>query len=745
MMSQDYSVEEIGINLHKYWLVLKRRWLVMMAVCSLTTVLAALAVNSKKPVFNAQAKLLFESNQTSSLVGLQGSPRELKALASRDKSLETQVEIVWSIPIAEQVIAKLQMKTRAGERLEPTVLLSDLEVNGIPGTDVLAVGYRSADPELAAAVVNTVMDVYIQNDMQINRAAAVAAQEFISAQLPETEAKVSTAESELQAFKEANSLVDLGEESKHTVAVLSDLDTTLTGLQSDLAHSTAKYSEIQQKLRLNPQEAYAVGLVSESPGVQEVLTQLQVVQAELAIERTRYEEKHPAIASIRSQENALTALLQQRTGAALGDNQSALPADDLQAGTLEQGLISELLHLEAERSGLQQRLNQLSSAQASQQERAQALPGLEKRQRELERQLNAAQSTHATLLENLQQAQVIENQNIGNARVVSPALVPESPIAPSVRLYLLAGGFVGMLLGIMVAFLVDLMDRSVKTVREGQDLYEYPLLGVIPAWKRLARTPSKELDMPAVLVREPQPVPIVEAYQALQANIKFSYLDKPLKTIAITSSVAGEGKSEVVANLALTLAHLGHLVLVVDADMRNPIQHHIWDVPNLQGLSNVVAGQLPLKKAIIRKEPNLHVLPVGMIPPNPLAILESKQISALRRECEKVYDYIIIDTPAILGLADTLTLGRMTDGILVVMQPDIVDFDSIQDARTLLSQSQQKVLGLVANGIQVKSKSDRYFYYNQEYIISQNQENLLGLSSAMNLDSAINTEALWVR
>ncbi|MEM9164809.1 MAG: polysaccharide biosynthesis tyrosine autokinase, partial [Cyanobacteria bacterium P01_F01_bin.4] len=365
-------------------------------------------------------------------------------------------------------------------------------------------------------------------------------------------------------------------------------------------------------------------------------------------------------------------------------------------------------------------------------------PGLEKRQRELERQLNAAQSTYETLLENLQQAQVLENQNVGNARVVSPALVPESPIAPSAKLYLLAGGFVGLLLGIMAAFLVDLIDRSVKTVREGQDLYEYPLLGVIPAWKKLARLPSKESDIPAVLVREPQPVPIVEAYQALQANLKFSYLDKPLKTIAITSSVAGEGKSEVVANLALTLAQLGHLVLVVDADMRNPIQHHIWDVPNLQGLSNVVAGQLPLKKAIIRKEPNLHVLPVGVIPPNPLAILESKQISALLRECEKVYDYIIVDTPAILGLADTLTLGRVTDGMLVVMQPGMVDFDSINEARTLLSQSQQKVLGLVANGIKVKSKSDRYFYYNQEYVISQNQENLLGLSSAMSDTANVN-------
>lgn len=221
----------------------------------------------------------------------------------------------------------------------------------------------------------------------------------------------------------------------------------------------------------------------------------------------------------------------------------------------------------------------------------------------------------------------------------------------------------------------------------------------------------------------------------MQANLKFSYLDKTLKTIAVTSAVAGEGKSEVAANLGLTLAQLGHLVLIVDADMRKPVQHHIWDVPNLQGLSNVVAGQLPLKKVIYRKEPNLHVLPVGVIPPNPLAILESKQISALLDACKRVYDYIIIDTPAILGLTDTLTLGRVTDGMLLVMQPGRVDVDSINAVKAMLSQSQQKVLGVVANGIKVKSKQDRYFYYNQEYVISQNQESLLGLSSVASTPS----------
>jgi polysaccharide biosynthesis transport protein len=725
MTSQDYFVKEADIDLKKYWSVLQRRWLTALTVSGLTMALATVAANAKKDLYEAQAKLLFESSsQASSLVGLEGGDKELKSLTSRDTPLDTQVEVFRSVPIAEQVIKELSLKDSEGGLLEPEDLLDNLKVAGVPGTDVLAITYQSSEPEITAAVVNTSMNIYIQNDIQVNRAAAVAAQDFIEAQLPKSETEVAVAESALRQFKEANSVVDLGEESRNTVTVLSNLDNSLTELKSKLADTTAQAADIQKNLQLNPQEAYAVGLVSESPGVQEVLVQLQTVQSQLAVAKTQYEETHPEIANIRSQENALVALLEKRIQIALGDDQQALPVDDLQTGELEKGLISDFLRLEAERAGLEQQVGELSGAQTTQQARAQTLPGLEKQQRELERKLNAAQSTYETLLKNLQQAQVIENQNVGNARIVSSARVPNQPVSPPAKLYLLAGGVIGLLLGTLAAFLADLFDRSVKTVREGQELYEYSLLGVIPAWSNLNASSPQDREKPVIVVREFHSVPVIESYQSLQANLKFSSLDQPLKTVAITSAVAGEGKSEVAANLALTLAHLGSLVLVIDANMRSPDQHHIWDISELQGLSNFVAGQMDLKDAIVKREPNLHVLPAGVIPPNPLAVLESKKMATLIKACEKVYDYIIIDTPALLGLADTLTLGKMTDGVLIVMQPGLADSESIRTAKAMLAQSQQRVLGIVANGIDANSKPDRYFYHNQEYISSQSKKNL---------------------
>lgn len=733
----DYSVKEIDIeiNLAKYFLVLKRRWPIVLAVTCLTTSLAALFSSSQEPLYQAESKLLFESSsQASSIVGLEGASRELKALTSRDDPLDTQVEIFKSLPIAKKVIEELQLKDSEDELIKPSALLKKLTVKGVPGTDVLSIKYTALEPELAAEVVNSIVDVYIQNDIQVNKAAAVAAQEFIAAQLPETEKTVSDAEFALQVFKKGNAVIDLALESETAVEVLSDLDVRLTDLEADLAESNAKYIEIQKKLRLNSQEAYVIGLLSETPGVQEVLSQIQELQADVSVRRSRYRDTHPEIVSLYRQEENLKSLLRDRVDLALGDDQLVLPSNDFQSGQLEQDLIADFLALEAEQIALQRRIEKMSGAQVKRQERALLLPDLEKRQRELERQLNAAQSTYEILLENLQQAQVLENQNIGNARVVSPAIVPETPISSGSKLILalIAGGFFGIILGTMLAALIEQIDRTVKTVREGQSFYEYPLLGVIPAWKKVPNPKAKGQTVPSVVVQELQNTSLIEAYQALQANLKFISLDDTLKTIAVTSAVAGEGKSEVAANLALTLSRLGHQVLLIDADMRNPVQHHIWQISNTQGFTNIVAKKISLYQAIIQHDSQLHILPVGTVPTNPLAILESPQTADLLKECKGFYDYIIVDTPAVFGLADTLTLGRVTDGTLVVMQPGIVDFVSLNETKSLLTQSQQKVVGLVANGITDNTKSDQYFSYNKEYVINHSQERVVDLSAPIN-------------
>ncbi|MEM6253486.1 MAG: polysaccharide biosynthesis tyrosine autokinase [Cyanobacteria bacterium P01_D01_bin.156] len=736
MASKDNSIPEIEIDIHKYLQVLKRRWLILFTVFGLATSAAVGVGITQEEEYQAEAKLLFElSNQTSSLVGLEGASRELRALTNIDNPLDTQIEVFRSVPIAQEVIEKLGLTDDDGEPLTPEDLLKQLTVTGIPGTDVLRVTYAAPDPELAKTVVNSITEIYIQNDIQANRAAAVAAQEFLSAQLPESESAVGDAESALRRFKETNGIVNLEEESTNLVDSLFSLENNLIQLQSQFADRTAQVSQIQQKLNLNPQEAYTVGLINESPGVQDALEQLQTVQANLAVARTRYREEHPEVVSIRDQEAALQSLLQERIGITLGANQLTLPVDDLQAGQLEQELIADFIRLESEQSGFQQQVEQLATAISQQQSRARLIPVFERQQRELERRLAVAQTTYEALLQNLQQAQVLENQNTGNARVISPAILPKESIGPSLKLFLMAGCFGGVLLGVIAAFLADIMDSSVKTVKEGQELYEYPLLGVIPACKHFG---VKDKKIPEIVVRDDtQPHTVRQAYQSLQANLKFSYVEKPVQTITVTSAVAGEGKSEVAANLAVTLADLGHSVLLVDADLRRPMQHQVWDLANMRGLSNFATGELSLQDVIVVKEPNFHILPAGVIPLDPLAILGSEYMTSLIQACEQTYNYVIIDTPPIIGLSDSLTIGHATDGILLVMRPGMADAESIRTTKAMLTQARQQVLGLVANGINVKGKTDHYFSQNQAYVpVTASQ--LADAPSSFNNSHAVN-------
>lgn len=276
------------------------------------------------------------------------------------------------------------------------------------------------------------------------------------------------------------------------------------------------------------------------------------------------------------------------------------------------------------------------------------------------------------------------------------------------------------MLGILVAgatvVILEVKDTSIKTLKEALDLFGYTLLGVIPALnkKSIPRGKDKEWTVPELPVINNPYSPISEAYRMLQANLKFLSSDKALKVIVVTSSVSKEGKSTVSANLAAAIAQLERRVLLVDADMRRPLQHHIWELTNAAGLSDVIVGQAEFKAAVTQVMPNLDVLPSGVIPPNPLALLDSKRMASLVEYFSEHYDFVIIDAPPLVLAADALTLGKMADGVLLVARPGVGNSASAASAKQLLEQSCQNVLGLVVNGVSLENE-----HYAKEYFAEE--------------------------
>jgi capsular exopolysaccharide synthesis family protein len=445
------------------------------------------------------------------------------------------------------------------------------------------------------------------------------------------------------------------------------------------------------------------------------LEEFQKVESQLAIERTRYEETHPTIDALKHKRASLESLLKERLKQVFGGQKQDLDGN-LQIGQLKQQLTEDIVQSEAKRLATARQVSTLSNVLANYKRRASNLPRLEQRQRQLELELEAAQSTYKTLLTRLEEIRVEENRSVGNVRIVDEAQVSEESVEPDKVKNLALGNVLGILLAIGIALVLETLDTSIKTIKEAREVFGYTLLGMIPVFGKSEKpTPqdgNSEQSATKIVVRDTPRSPISEAYRMLQANLKFIDSDKELKAIVVTSSVPQEGKSTVSANLAIVMAQSGHRVLLVDADMRSPMQHRIWELVNEAGLSNVIVGHAELKTAIKEVMDNLHVLSAGVIPPNPMALLDSQRMALLIENFSDSYDFAIIDTPSLKVAADALILGKMADGVLLVVRPGVVDSANAASAKQFLEQSGQNVLGQVVNG--VTFENEPYNYYAKE-------------------------------
>ncbi|MES1024053.1 polysaccharide biosynthesis tyrosine autokinase [Gloeocapsa sp. BRSZ] len=718
------SNETIDIDPKRVWLILKRRWLPAAGVFGVVVAAATAFASMQRPVYEAQGKLLFrKADRTTAISGLKDiNVGELEALATKANPLNTEIEIIRSVPFLEKTITALNLRNDGGSLIKPQTLAGRVNAKNIPLTDVLQISYQSEDPEEAAAVVNKVMNLYIENNIITNRAEASAAGEFIAKQLPQMETTVRQAELALRQFKEQNQVVALDEEAKTAVAAIKQLENQITETQAQLADTTTRSATLQQQVGMNPQEGITLTALNQSPGIQKVLAEYQQVEAELAVQQTRFVGDHPTLLGLTERRDALRALLEERVQGAIGNAAATeVSPGNLQMGEIRQELTQNYVNSEIQRLGLTSRLNSLNNTYNAYRQRVNVLPRLEQTQRELERRLEAAQSTYETLLRRLQEVRVAENQNMGNARIIEFATVPENASVRKKAMILALGNILALILAILTICILELSDRSVKTLREARERLDYTLLGTIPYFgKRYANRRNQEWSIPELPVINLPRSPISEAYRMLQANLKFLSSDKPLKVIVVTSAVPKEGKSTVSANLAAAMAQLGRKVLLVDADMRHPLQHHIWELTNAAGLSDVIVSQAEFESVVTEVIPKLDVLSAGVIPPNPMALLDSKRMASLVQYFSDRYDFVIIDAPPLVLAADAVTLGKMTDGVLLVARPGVLDSSSAAAAKESLERSGQNVLGLVVNGVIPENESDSYFYYAKEYANEKN-------------------------
>ncbi|MBD2517771.1 polysaccharide biosynthesis tyrosine autokinase [Nostoc sp. FACHB-973] len=711
------KIQESSPNFDNYWQVLKRRWIPALSVFICVFITLQIATFFKKPYYLAEGKLKFQRiNTTSSLTGVGTEMGKLEPLVD-DKSnpLNTEAEVIRSVPVINTTINRLNLKDK-NVHIKTKRFLEQLTIKEVKGADVLSISYKDTNPEIAAQVVNTLIDVYLEYNISAHRTQAATARKFIEKQLPNAELVVRQAEAELAQFKEKYKIVSLQEEANKSLELITELQQQISEAQSRFADAEAQTQGIRKQLGMNSQQAVIMTSLSQTSGVQDILKEIQQLESQLAARRTVLQDNHPEIINLQYKLSSLNKLLEQRVKNVVGISSAQLN-NNFQLGQLQQQLSAKLVDLESNRLGLASQITTLSELQAAYKQRLNNLPRLEQQQRQLERKVQAAQSTYSLLLQKLQESRIAENQNLGNASMISEAEVPEESISSPMFLYLSAG-LLSTLAAFAIVYGLEKIDKSIKTTDQAKELLKFTLLGVIPAFnkskKSLRGNEELELYSKRLMVRDAPRSPINEAYRMLRANLKFLSADKELKVIVITSSVPREGKSTVAANLAITMAQMERKVLLVDADMRRPVQHKIWELINNQGLSNLIVGQAEISTAIQQVMDNLYVLTCGVIPPNPGSLLDSKKMAALIQTFSVYYDFVIIDAPSLNVAADAATLGQMADGVLFVVRPGVVDCVSATIAKELLEKSGQNVLGQVVNGVIPQHERYSYYYSNEE-------------------------------
>ena len=696
------SRDSIDIDLGAYFLKIKRRWKTVSAIFFLTLGAAGLLSTKLTTKYEATGKLLFKSSSLASLTGVAEDSSKLTNLLDRSNPLHNEREQIVTSSVLQKTVEKLDLKNEEGEFINPNSLRGQLNVELLGGTDVIQVGYVDPNPKFAASIVNTLMSVYVEEQIRGNQSEPAIARKFINQQIPALKARVEQAESELAKFRTDNKIVDLQQEKQTTIEKIANLKRQIAFVGSRYQGIKAQTITLQKQIGLSLEKAIAADQLGSTPIVASILDSMTLTENQLIREKRRFKEGHPNIVSLQEKKANLNRQLQQLINQTLGQGVQ-VSSGLIRNNPYKQTNLEKFIELKIQELSLQRQNLALDQAQQIALKRAQAIPELDNKEQELLLEFKIADKNYKNFLDSLQEVELAVKQNTSNVEIVEPAIVPMQ--GSSSRMKLLALGFIGgLFLSNAAVLFLEVGDRSLKTISEIRKKLPYTILGIVPL------NNDKTANQGVLVEQEPDSY-ISEIYRMIQTNLTARNYQFPPKVILVTSSVPGEGKSTVTANLAAAISQLGNRVLLIDGDLRRPTQHRMWNRKDCQGIREVIQGETELVDAVTKPMHNLKLLASGEVVSNPLAILDSPDMNQLIAKSRRGYDLVLIDAPPLPVTADILTLNKLVDGVLFVSRPGVIEHESAELAQEILETIQDKILGMVVNGVNA-TEFDRYTHYS---------------------------------
>jgi capsular exopolysaccharide synthesis family protein len=709
----SYAPLEKAMTTRDIFAIIARHKLLLFTTIFITVALTIWYTFSIKPTYRASAIIQIEQEGAQIVsFGQTRKTREVYNLEN-DPFFKTRYEMLKSRVISQRVIEELDLfdslnnpqneslislskivkllnfkadkiqLTKPENPIDYTSLFqSRLSVQAIPGTHLVEVFYEAPSAEESKNVITALLDNFIKLQIESTSDTDEYAKEFLGKQLVASKNRLNASEQALSEYANKNGILKVDDKQTRHIKKLENLDAALVAAEIDKIEKESLYLQMKK--------AGSVSTVITNPVIMNLKARLFEKESEYQEKLVTFKPTYPDMKNLQKQIGSARGRMNKE----LKNIKASMKADYLVAKRQEERIRGELTLFKLEMHKLQDKNLEYDT---------------------LKREVRSSEKLYNNLLQRLEEVSVASAANTSSISVLEPPLAPLQKYRPNTKLNISIGMISGLFLGLGLAFLRDSFSQKIKSDAELELKTGLPILGRIPRAKGRSK---KQLNM---IVSKIPDNPVSEAYRILAANIQLitSRLDE--RIILISSPYTGDGKSVTASNIACAYAQMGKRVLLIDSDIRRPSLHKILGLKNESGLSNYLRGETGFGEITqpIDDVSGLYVITAGNIDSDPVSLLSNDRMEHLVIQGGKAFDYVIIDTPPVIGFADTLLLTSIASSTLIVANKTSLNNQTLAVLQEKLERIKHNLIGFSLVNVKNPEAHDKFYVNYPEKAVAQ--------------------------